>query len=284
MAGIFGLFDFTKPGPGVQKNAPPKPRAIVFFEIFFRKFWHLVKLNMLFFLLNLPAILIMPFIAQIFAHNLIKSGGIDGEGLYALAVYFALGAVFICIPVVTVGPSQAGFTYVLRNFAREEHAFIGGDFKEHALKNIRESAVICFIDLVAVFIVSIDISFYFRANRGNFLLSALSGLVVLFFVIFLMMHLYIYPMLVTFKLSVKQIYKNALIFAVIRFFPNLGILLLCSALTVIPLLIYPVVGIPLFFFITISAVGLITNFYVYPTLKKYMIDKLPDSDKAEPAG
>ena len=47
MAGFFGLFDYTKTGPGILKNAPPKPRVIVFFEVYFRKFWHLIKLNIL---------------------------------------------------------------------------------------------------------------------------------------------------------------------------------------------------------------------------------------------
>jgi len=83
-------------------------------------------------------------------------------------------------------------------------------------------------------------------------------------------------MLITFRLSVKQIYKNAFIFSIIRFFPNLGILALCSVLALLPLLLLPVVGILMFLFITMSLIGLITNFYVYPVLKKYMLDKLPD--------
>lgn len=32
MAGFFGLFDYTKEGPGVPKDAPPKARFIIFLK------------------------------------------------------------------------------------------------------------------------------------------------------------------------------------------------------------------------------------------------------------
>ena len=80
-------------------------------------------------------------------------------------------------------------------------------------------------------------------------------------------------MLVTFSLSVKHIYKNALIFAIIKFIPNLGILFLCFVLSALPFLIYLPVAIILFPVIILSTVGFITNFYAYPTLEKYMINR-----------
>ncbi|MFZ5966470.1 MAG: DUF624 domain-containing protein [Bacillota bacterium] len=276
MAGFFSFFDYTKPGPGIPENAPPKPRIVIFFNIFLCKFWHLVKLNMLFLLFNLPAVIVMPLVAQFFLPMLNKGTVMTGNSIYELMFYFAAGAILVCIPVVTAGPAQAGFTYVLRNFSREEHAFLWGDFKEHAVKNVGQSSLICLIDLVVVLIIGIDISFYMRISEKNMLQTAATFFVIIFFIIYVMMHMYIYPMLITFRLSVKQIYKNAFIFSIIRFFPNLGILALCSVLALLPLLLLPAVGILMFLFITMSLIGLLTNFYVYPVLKKHMLDKLPD--------
>jgi uncharacterized membrane protein YesL len=88
-----------------------------------------------------------------------------------------------------------------------------------------------------------------------------------------MMHLYIYPMMVTFKLSIKQLYRNALIFAVIKFFPNLLILIVCAGL-IYASFIYPVIGFILFPLITVSVIGFVTNFYVYPKMKRYIMDKV----------
>ena len=58
MAGFFGLFDYNKPGPGVPKDAPRKSPLIVFFEILQRKFWNLIKVNMMFLIFNLPALIL----------------------------------------------------------------------------------------------------------------------------------------------------------------------------------------------------------------------------------
>ena len=49
----FGFFDYTKPGPGVDKNAPKKHAFFEFFELWFNNIWSLISVNITFFLLNL---------------------------------------------------------------------------------------------------------------------------------------------------------------------------------------------------------------------------------------
>lgn len=63
MAGFFGLFDYSKPGKGVDKNGPQKKRFFYFFELYFRKFWKLITLNLLFVLFCLPIVTIGPAVA-----------------------------------------------------------------------------------------------------------------------------------------------------------------------------------------------------------------------------
>ena len=53
---FFGLFDYSKPGPGISKDAPKKRGFIEFWEIFFRKFWKLCTANLLYVLVNLPVV------------------------------------------------------------------------------------------------------------------------------------------------------------------------------------------------------------------------------------
>lgn len=60
MAGFFGFFDYTKPGKGVEKDEPPKPRFLLFWELFFRKFWKLVQLNLLYLAFSLLIVTIGP--------------------------------------------------------------------------------------------------------------------------------------------------------------------------------------------------------------------------------
>ena len=60
MAGFFGLFDYTKPGKGVDKNGPQKKRFFYFFELYFRKFWKLITLNLIYILFCIPIVTIGP--------------------------------------------------------------------------------------------------------------------------------------------------------------------------------------------------------------------------------
>lgn len=56
MAGMFGLFDYTKEGPGVSKQQAQKKGFFAFFELYFRNFWALAKLSAVCFLLCLPLV------------------------------------------------------------------------------------------------------------------------------------------------------------------------------------------------------------------------------------
>lgn len=56
MAGLFGLFNFEKEGPGIAKNAPKKKTFVVFFETFFRNFWKFITINIVYNILALPQI------------------------------------------------------------------------------------------------------------------------------------------------------------------------------------------------------------------------------------
>lgn len=268
MAGFFGFFDYTKPGPGIPKDAPPKPRFFAFFDIFTRKFWNLVKINVLFFIFNIPAV-IAAFLITAFLYSDMFAGDATAD----MVLRFIIASVFLCIPVITVGPAQAGFTYLLRNYAREEHAFLWWDFKENALKNMKESLIISFVDIVVIILIFIDMRIYFL-YKDSLIMSLGSGLLILAFVIYLMMHMYIYPLLVTFKLSIKQVYKNAFIFSLLNFFPNLLVLIVCLGL-IFASFYNMIVGFALFPLLTLSTIGLITNYFVYPYLKKHIMDRLP---------
>lgn len=60
MAGFFGMFDYSKPGKGVDKNGPQKKRFFLFFELYFRKFSKMILLNLMFLAFCIPIITIGP--------------------------------------------------------------------------------------------------------------------------------------------------------------------------------------------------------------------------------
>lgn len=254
--------NYNKPGPGVDKDAPQKPRFFIFFEVVKRKFWNLIKVNMMFVVFNILALLVANYISSVLFQRIKIDGGM---GDLVIRVFFA--AILTLIPVITTGPVQAGFTYVLRNYSREEHSFIWGDFKEHFSKNFKQGMIITVIDIVAMFLFSIAINVY----------SSMSGTLALFgatfmiisIVIFFMMHLYMYPMLVTVNLSIKNIYKNALIFSIMKFIPNILMIILNIVIAYFAFYI-PILGVVIYVLILPAFVGLMNNFFVDPLITKYV--------------
>ena len=275
MAGFFGLFDYTKEGPGVPKDAPPKPRIIIFFEVLGRKFWKIVRVNLMYLLFNIPAILFMFFFSayylQLFTLNkliIIEDSELFG---YLFGGVIPQMIVFVCFPMISVGPAQAGMTYILRNFSREEHAFLWSDFIEHAKKNFKQSMIVGAINLIVTIFVLLDLFILVPLQMNSMLKTVVSTVTVIAYTIFMMMNMYIYPMMVTFNLTIRQLYKNAFLFAYMKLIPNFLILLVCLAVIILPFRLSLPVGYILFIFITMSLVSYITNFYVYPKLDKYMI-------------
>ena len=271
MAGIFGMFDYTKEGPGIPKDAPPKSRFVIFFEVLGRKFWKIIRVNLMFGVFYIHAFLFLLIFAASYSHLFIPPEIPETDQLrYLLGMTVPLLSVFLCLPMITVGPAQAGMTYILRNFSREEHAFLWSDFIEHAKKNFKLSMIVGTINLFITVLVIVLINFYFRLP-GSLLITAASTILIEILVMFMMMSMYIYPMMVTFNLTIRQLYKNALSFAIMKLIPNLLILILCSALVIVSFYFNPVIGYILFIFITMALISFITNFYVYPKLDKYMI-------------
>ncbi len=255
---------YTKPGPGVEKDAPKKPSFFVFFEVLKRKFWNLIKVNMMYVVFNALALFIALYISSFFMQKIVID---NGTGDFVIRLVFA--AFLTLIPLITIGPVQAGFTYILRNYSREEHAFIWSDFKENILKNFKQGIIITVIDIFVMFILGFALNVY--TTMTGLLSVAATAFTVLSIVMFIIMHFYIYPMLVTVKLNVKSIYKNALIFSLIKFIPN--VLMLILNLVVIFVAFYiPLIGAVLYVFILPSFIGLMNNFYANPLINKYVVD------------
>ena len=61
----FKLFDYQSSGKGVSKSAPQKKPFFKYWEIFGRKFWKLIELNMLYVLFCIPIITFGPATAAL---------------------------------------------------------------------------------------------------------------------------------------------------------------------------------------------------------------------------
>lgn len=234
MAGFFGLFDYSKPGKGVGKEVMQKKGFVVFFEVLFRKFWKLIEANLMFILFS--------------------------------------------IPLVTSGLAYGGLTCITRNFVRQEHAFIWQDFVDTIKKNWKQLLPTSIINFLVTVILLFDIYFFYMQISVSKIWYIPAAICIGLFIIFTFMQYYIPYMIITFRFTFKQLYKNAVIFAFVNLWKNLlltVILALFWAVIVVVFLTSPIgmmISIALFFFLAFAFTSYLTNFMIYPSIKKYIID------------
>ncbi len=267
MAGFFGFFDYTKPGRGVEKEEFT-PNLKTFFRILSTRFWKLVQLNLLYVICSLP------LIAVIFAFVPIGGGAENTVAMFKVCVFGLL-----YLSVVGLAPVTAGFTYVLRNFTDDRHAWVLSDFFEHIKKNFKQASLLFLIDLAFSFVIPIIFNFYTglasaETQAPEFyknLAVIAKTIIALFTGIYFIMHFYIYQIMITFNLKLRQILRNSLIFALSQLPRNIAVLALIGIVAVLTFGYYTVVGVLVSLLIVPSLVGYIINFITQPVVKRHMI-------------
>ncbi len=184
-------------------------------------------------------------------------------------IFVNLLYILFCIPIVTIGPATAGMVKILRNWSRRENAFIWGDFWETFKVNFKQSFIVGLINIVVWTLLIYDL-WFFGATGAHVLYIVLIALTAL---VWLFMNYYIFTMLITFRLNLRQLYKNAFIFAWAGIVRNIAITLIIAAITYLFTLFIqnPLVWI-IYFCCYLGICWYVITFITYPLIKRTMID------------
>ena len=288
MAGLFRR--------STDPNAPKSEGIILFLEIFFRKFWRLIQVNLMYIVALIPTTVLIFFLSGVisnaaldrFADGIMQISGVTAQD-YSNADYSMTVVIIdvglrmfatICFTAFWgMGPATAGLTYIMRCYAKEENSFIWTDFKDSIKENWKQSLVVFIIDVFAMFAFFYAIVFYSSLdNFMSYLTYVILGL--LFF--YTMIHFFIYPLMVGYKLKLSQIYKNAALFCLISLPFSLLVLVILALLTFGVLYlavfvfsgVYTIICIAAYLIVVVfllySLVGLIVNYNAVCQINKYM--------------
>jgi len=270
----FDFFNFNKPGPGVPDVEPDMPRWKRFFAQFASKMVQILGLNFLYLLFSIPS-LILAYFASFWvigkSFDSFYKFTWQNNGLEMITPRLILGMLMVLVPAVAIGPVQAGFTYVLRNFSRQRHAYVWWDFKDHAKANFKQGMIVTVINLVIVFLLGLAINSYiqFSPQFQGIISYAAIGFISLAFAVFLSMNFFIYPLMVTYDMKITQLYKVAYSFAFLKLIPNLLLLLGISVILVLAYSIILPIGLILTGVILPAGILFLINFYVDPIIRKF---------------
>ena len=118
--GIFSR-NFDRPGPGVRKDEPRKKGAARFFELFFRDFGDLVKLNLLFTACVLPSLIFFVF------------------GEMTRALIFHIVALILAFPI---GGALTAYVYYITRMMRDDPSYVWFEFKRKFKENYKQAAIL----------------------------------------------------------------------------------------------------------------------------------------------
>ena len=270
----FDLFKIKTPGPGVPDNEPEQPRWKLFLKIFADKLVQILGLNFLYVVFSIPSFILSYFISYyIIGHSFDLYFGftLDKNLFEMLLPRVLLGILMVIVPAVAIGPIHAGFTYVLRNFTRREHAYVWWDFKDHAIANMKQGLLVTLFNVLIVFVLGTAINQYIviSSSLPAVLTYAAIGFLSLVFAVFLSMNFYIYPLMITYDMKITELYKVAYSFAFFRLIPNLLLLLAIIVILVLAYGILPWLGPLLTVIILPGGILYLINYVVDPVIKKF---------------
>ncbi len=255
-----------------------------YFDMFGRHFTHIVEVSLLYALTN-----ILFFGASLLLFVIYFSNGNLESAIIALIT----GKIYVLpvvpfIPLMLTGPFTAGFTYVIRNYAKQEHAFILSDFFEHSKKNIKQGLLASVLGyLIMYLILQALIVYNALAKSAGIPNGIVFGIFSIISTLLIIMSFYVYPIMVTFKLKFKDILKNSWIFTLIKLPQNLLIFAIIFAVHAVLFyfMVYTSNLIPIYlalyaFFLT-GFTSFTANYYIWHVLDKYMLSKVTPNEPTE---
>ena len=182
---LFG--NYNTPGRGVLKAPQEKKGIFKFFEVYGRHMWKLMELNLLYFVFCIPLTLMV--ILMLMTSNPIW--------------------LLLAIPSVLIGPATAAMTKVCRNYSQERNAFLLHDFWDSFKKNFKQGTIMGAIDIIFAIGFMVGIPMYKYWAEQNSMIYIPFVICISCLIVFFMMHFYIYLMISSTNLNMKQIIKNS---------------------------------------------------------------------------
>ncbi len=299
----------TRDGIGVEDDEPPileSPGIKNYFKLIGRRFNQIVTINIMLLIGNFPIIFGLMVLSGYFsinstapiysvfaqvngAHMCAPSaytsaifGTFAGQGnivVLSTVDYVFIGLTFLVL--LTFGCVMAGSVYLFRGMIRDEHIFLWHDFWYCIKRNFKQALPFGIFDLIITAVIMYDIVF-FNLNYSQSIATMMMFFASLILaVLYIIMRMYIYPMMITFDLSLGKLFKNALLFTILGIKRNAVMVLIIAVITAVNFFmmgVYMPVGILLPFVIVFSLLTYTGVYWAYPVISKYMIEPYYNKD------
>ncbi len=249
---LMNNYYYGKSGKGDYKRDDlPRNRWQLFWEMLRIRFSGLFRLNLMTAIAFIPLMYVMILLVNsLFSHLAgITEALADKEQAELAAKLVAdspqqiynilFSTLVLAIPAIAItGPVQAGMAYITRNWARDEHAFIWSDFKDAVKENWKQALAISAITGLVPLIMLVCWQFYGGMAQTNGMFFVVPQVLTMALgVIWMMSLVFIYPMMVTYKMSLMTLIRNSLLLSIGRLPQTIGVRLVMLVPTAIAVLV-----------------------------------------------
>ena len=319
---LMNSYYYGKSGKGdFRKEDMPETRWQLFWDTLRTRLSGLCRINLLYMLIFIPTMIVLGMgmmnlysnisivvsaqegtlrdvLAQQAEANGTAAAEITDEQIQALAstsvsdmIDSSLFSMLIwLIPCLAItGPFTAGLSYVTRNWARDEHAFIWSDFRDAMKENWKQALVLSCITSVLPLIAYVSWKFYGNMAQTNMIMIVPQMLVVLLVIVWALSITYMHPIVVTYDLKISGVIRNGLLLGVARLPMSVGIRLLHCVPAVVAFLLayfwnpmygglfllayYVLIGFGLSRFVTASYTNAVFDRFINPRIEGAQVNR-----------
>lgn len=260
---LMNSYYYGKSGKGdYRKEDLPRTRWQLFWEMLRVRFAGLMRLNLMYMIVWLPAMIVLmlgvmgaiygvipdaPVVDDLAA--VVEEGAMPSaeevadvadeeaeavqvverspEEIVGMMQSVLLMTLLLLIPCITItGPFTAGLSYVTRNWARDEHAFPWSDFIDAVKANWKPSLVVSFITSLMPLIMYMCWTYYGDLAETNAIMVIPQAITLMLGILWSLAVTYTYPMIVSYNMRLRDVLRNSFLLAIGRLPMSLGIRLL----------------------------------------------------------
>ena len=190
----------------------PANRRELFGTVLKVRWSQLIGVNLLYLVIWIPAIIWT-------AMNLSLLTGMRASAEHSFVQEDYIGVITLWLMVMApciaiTGPCNAGVTYVLRNWARDQHSFILSDFWDAVKGNWKQALPVSIVSGVMPIIMFVGVRFYSSMAHTSPVFILPIALMALVSILWSLLTMIAYDMMVTYDLSLGAIIRNSLLLTV----------------------------------------------------------------------
>lgn len=315
---LMNSYYYGKSGKGdYRKEDLPRTRWQLFWEMLRVRLAGLMRLNLFYMLIWLPAIIVLVFGTMSLFYGVLPSEEAVPDDPAAIVEEVGMTSaqiaemdpaqmmntlhsivwlmLLVLVPCIAItGPFTAGLSYVTRNWARDEHAFAFSDFMDAVKSNWKPSLAVSFITSLMPMLMYLCWTYYGELANQNALMTIPQTVTVMLGLFWGLSVTYTYPMIVTYQMRLRDVLRNSFLLAIGRLPMSVGVRLLHCVPVIIAFLVamfinttwaifglaayYMVLGFGLSRFVTASYTNGVFDKYINSRIEGAVIDRGLNTD------